>query len=232
MNANRVELVAGISNREFLELHAQPGRVGLVGGFTLINQMIQRAERHVDEDEQPSLWSHAFLCEGRRADGHHWVIESDLEIHRRHVRLGVQENRIVKFHDEQAYASLAVLDFGLAQDRVSALIGAGLEMVANRYRYSLRELLGTLAGLRKPERRGAENPLAREKSCFCSAFVQHVFRQVGVDLAPGLDVKHTTPEDISRSPVPHVTYLLRRGQKMPMIRRKIRVAVRKAARRL
>jgi hypothetical protein len=31
-----------------------------------------------------------------------------------------------------------------------------------------------------------------------------------MELAPGVDGKNTTPEDISRSPVPHVTYLLQR----------------------
>jgi hypothetical protein len=45
---------------------------------------------------------------------------------------------------------------------------------------------------------------------FCSAFVQLLCRKVGCDLAPGVDDKHTTPEDISRTSAPHVTYLLQR----------------------
>ena len=45
---------------------------------------------------------------------------------------------------------------------------------------------------------------------YCSAFVQHLFRKAGIDLAPGVHDKNTTPEDISRTTVPHVTYLLKR----------------------
>jgi hypothetical protein len=45
---------------------------------------------------------------------------------------------------------------------------------------------------------------------YCSALVQHLFRQAGFDLAPGLDLKNTTPEDIARTAFPHVTYLLQR----------------------
>ncbi len=33
---------------------------------------------------------HAFLFQGARHDGHHWVIESDLQINRKHIKLGVQ----------------------------------------------------------------------------------------------------------------------------------------------
>ena len=94
--------------------------------------------------------------------------------------------------------------------QVDVLLREGLELVADRARYSLRELLGTLIALRRPEYRGRKNLLARERSLYCSALVQHLFRKTGVDLAPGIDAKHTTPEDISRTPVPHVAYLLQR----------------------
>lgn len=90
------------------------------------------------------------------------------------------------------------------------LVREGLELVATRERYSLRELVGTLIALRHPGLRGRENLLARERSLFCSAFVQCLFRKIGFDLAPGVDQKHTTPEDISRTLTPHVTYLLQR----------------------
>ena len=45
---------------------------------------------------------------------------------------------------------------------------------------------------------------------YCSALVQYLFRKAGLDLAPGVDLKNTTPEDIARTAVPHVTYLLQR----------------------
>jgi len=200
--------VTGLSNREFLERYARAGCVGLSGGATLADKAICRAERHLDEQERWGAWSHAFLFEGERADGHQWVIESDLQFHHKHIRLGVQENRITKYFDEKYYSTLAVLDFGLTEAQVALLLREGLELVATRARYSLRELVGTLIALRRPELRGRENLLSRERSLFCSAFVQHLFRKADLDLAPGVDDKHTTPEDISRTPVPHVTYLL------------------------
>ena len=232
---NRIITVTGLSNPEFLEAHAQPGRVGLSGGVTLIDKAIARAERHLDDEGRWSLWSHSFLFQGRRPDGHHWVIESDLQIHRKHIQLGVQENRIAKYFDEELYTTLAVLDFGLTDEEVGVLLREGLELVANRERYSLRELIGTLMALRTPGLRSRGNLLARERSLYCSAFVQHLFRKAGFDLAPGVDDKHTTPEDISRTTTPHVTYLLQREparSKLAVLKTRLRRRVRARLRRL
>jgi len=211
-NQNETIVLTGLSNREFLERYARPGRIGLSGGVTLIDKAICRAERHIHGKKKWGAWSHAFLFEGERHDSHHWVIESDLQFHRRHVSLGVQENRVSKYFDEKLYTTLAVLDFGLTEAQTSCLLREGLELVAARARYSLRELLGTLIALRHPELRGRDNLLARERSMYCSAFVQHLFRKTGLDLAPGVFGKNTTPEDIAQTSVPHVTYLLTREQ--------------------
>ncbi len=209
-SANETVTVTGLSNREFLERYARPGRVGLSGGRTLVDKMICRAERHLDTEHRWGQWSHAFFFEGERADGHHWVIESDLQFHRKHIQLGVQENRVAKYFNEEYYTTLAVLDFGLNEAQVKLLLREGLELVATHTRYSLRELVGTLVALKHPGLRERENLLARECSLFCSAFVEHLFRKAGLKLTPGVDHKHTTPEDISRTSVPHVTYVLRR----------------------
>lgn len=203
-------VVTDLSNREFLERFAAAGRIGLSGGVTLVDKAICRAERHLDEQEAWSHWSHAFLFQGRRADGHHWVIESDLQIHRKHIHLGVQENRISKYFDERLYTTLAVLDLGLTEAQAATLVCAGLELVANRARYSVRELFGTLIALRRPELRGRNNLLARQSSLYCSALVHHLFRKAGLDLAPGVHLKNTTPEDIARMALPHTAYVLRR----------------------
>lgn len=208
---NGIVTLSGMSNQAFLDTYARPGRIGLSGGVTLIDKAIARAERHVNVSGQCSLWSHAFLFQGRRCDEHHWVIESDLQINRRHIRLGVQENRINKYFDESLYTRLAVLDFRLDENQVAGLLREGLELVASRARYSLRELVGTFIALRHPELRCQDNLLAREKSMYCSAFVRHLFRKSGLDLAPGVEEKHTTPEDISQTSVPHLTYVLKRG---------------------
>ena len=149
-----------------------------------------------------------MLFEGKRADRHHWVIESDLQIHRKHIQLGVQENRISKYYDEDVFPHLAVLDFGLNDSQSQAGLSEGLRMVALHAVYSLRELLGTAIALRHPSFRSHRNLLARRKSMYCSGFVQYVFTEAGIDLAPGVHASHGTPEDISRTPVPHATYLL------------------------
>ena len=207
---HRTVVATGLSNREFLDLYAGAGRIGLSGGVTLVDKAICRAERHLDERATWGSWSHGFLFEGRRPDGHHWIIESDLQIHRKHIQLGVQENRVCKYYDEQLYTSLAVLDLALTEAQIACLVREGLELVANRARYSLRELFGTFIALHHPEMRARVNVLAREKSLYCSALLQHLFRTTGIDLAPGVDLKNTTPEDIARTPAPHVAYLLQR----------------------
>lgn len=194
------QTVSGISNREFIHTYAAPGRIGLAGGADVISRLIAYAQRRIDDERRSSLWSHAFLFQGTRTDGHHWVFESDLEVHRKNIRLGVQENRIEKFCCEKNYPVLAVLDFGLGGDEVTAVLREALDMVAGRIRYSLRELMGTLIGMRRPAMRATPNPLSRSHSLFCSAFVTHVMRKAGIDPTPGLDVKHTAPEDLFRSP--------------------------------
>ena len=224
MAGNETVAVTGISNREFLERYARAGRIGLSGGVSLIDKAINRAERHLDAEERWGSWSHAFLFQGQRHDGHHWVIESDLQLHRKHILLGVQENRVSKYFDEGLYSTLAVLDFGLGAEQILVLLREALELVAGRARYSLRELVGTLIALRHPELRGRENILSRESSMYCSAFVQHLFRKAGIDLAPGVHAKNTTPEDICRTAVPHVTYLLQRSLvRTPLGRLRVRV---------
>lgn len=229
--ARELVIVQDATNQDFLLKFARPGCIGLSGGPTLVDRLITRAERRLDDQRRPGRWSHAFLFEGIRLDGQHWVIESDLQFDRKHIRLGVQENRLAKYHDRALYGPLAVLDFGLRDDQVAALLGEALSLVAGRTRYSLRELLGTYWGLHRPELRQRENLLARDCSLFCSAFIQHLFRKIGVDLAPGLDVKHTTPEDLSRTSVPHLTYLLPcqddGGAGSPRLRR-LRARLRKA----
>src|SRR5216684_3204273 len=125
---NGILRIEGLSNREFLERYARPGCIGLSGGTSLIDKAICRAQRHLDAEENWGMWSHAFLFQGRRADGHHWVIESDLQVHRKHIQLGVQENRISKYFDEELYTMLAVLDFNLSDDQVGCLLREAVDL--------------------------------------------------------------------------------------------------------
>jgi len=226
---NQTILVSGITNREFIERHAQPGRVGLCGGTTRIDSAIRLAQRHLHAERRWSDWSHAFLFEGKRLDAQHWVLESDLQILRKNIQLGVQENRADKYFDEKMFPTLAVLDFGLSETQVATLLREGLELVASRERYSLRELIGTLLVLKKPELRAQENRLAQQRSIYCSAFVKQLFHKTGIDLVPGVAGKNTAPEDLANSPLPHVKYLLLRempGARVAALARKIKTGVR------
>jgi hypothetical protein len=207
--------ITDLSNRDFLETYAHAGRIGLAGGWSLLDKALGRAQRHVDPLKNWSQWSHAFLFQGKRLDGRHWIIESDLQVGRKHIQLGVQENRIDKLFDESLYGTLAILDFGLGETQVARLLTEALELVATRARYSIRELFGTLFALRHPSLRGKPNVLGRDRSFYCSAFVHHLFRTAGLDLAPGLDVKNTTPEDLWRTLTPHATYVLAREAPTP-----------------
>ncbi|HSU55352.1 MAG TPA: hypothetical protein VLT36_14945 [Candidatus Dormibacteraeota bacterium] len=221
----RTLVLTGMTNQQFLEQCARPGRVGLSGGISLIDKAICRAERHLDETAKWGAWSHAFLFQGKRHDDHQWVIESDLQIHRKHIQLGVQENRVSKYYDERLYTTLAVLDFGISEEQIMCLLREALELVAGRARYSLRELVGTLIALKHPDLRNRDNVLARQSSMYCSAFVQFLFRKIALDLAPGVDHKNTTPEDISRTTVPHTRWLLQRevpGSKLADLRTRVR----------
>src|ERR1700733_13402440 len=69
---NRIVTMEGLSNREFLESCAQPGRIGLAGGTTLIDKAINRAQRHVDPRKVWSHWSHAFLFSKLPAPADAW----------------------------------------------------------------------------------------------------------------------------------------------------------------
>ena len=226
---NQVIIINGLSNREFLEQYAQPGRVGLCGGITKVDLAIRRAQRHLHAEHRWSDWSHAFIFEGRRIDGQHWVLESDIQILRKNIQLGAQENRADKYFDEKLFPALAVLDFGLTEAQVAVVLREALNLVASHHRYSLRELIGTLVALRKPDLRARENLLARERSAYCSAFVKLLYFGLGIDLTPGVAGKNTTPEDIARSPLPHVKYLLVRempGAKIAALGHKFKADVR------
>lgn len=197
-------------NESFLLAHAAPGRIGLAGGNALIDRGIRKAQRLLTTDAAGSAWSHAFLIGEQRSDGHWWVLESDLDLRHKQIRLGAQENRLAKYFDAAEWPNLAVLDFGLDAARSQRVLATALDLLANSTRYSLREIVGTALSLARPSLRTRENLLAREGSLYCSAFVQHCYASVGIEFVPGLSAKNTTPHDIASTAVPHrVERLLR-----------------------
>jgi hypothetical protein len=217
---NETIVIHDLSNKEFLDRFARAGRIGLSTGSSFPDRVIARAQRHLNVQGQWGTWTHAFIFEGTRVDGNHWVVESDLVCHEKHVQLGVQENRLDRYYDEKLYPSVAVLDFGLSQEQTLNLVRESLDLVARRTRYSLRELVGIFLAMKNPVLRKKENVLAQDESFFCSAFVAHLLRKVGLNVVPGLTAKNTAPDDLARSPLPHTTYLLERS---PAERRVVKV---------
>jgi hypothetical protein len=208
---NNIVYESGLSNREFFERHAAPGRIGLTGGSGFIDRGIRRVLKTQTAGTAP-LWSHAFLCSGQRLDGQQWILESDLEIHHKQIRLGVQENRAEKFANEVDYPNLAILDFGLDAEQTRRVMTEALNLVAGLTRYSLREIMGTFLALHRPSMRSRQNVLAREGSLYCSAFVQHCYAAIGLEFVPGVAVKNTTPEDIAATSLKRQAWLLVRDR--------------------
>ncbi len=195
-------------NIDFIEQHAAPGRIGLCGGQQWINKLIRKAQGPLTADGHRSMWSHAFLFSERRIDGHWWVIESDLDMRTKHVRLGVQENRASRYFDGAEYPNIAILDFGLDAAQTLRVQKAALDTLAGLTTYSLSELVGTLLSLHSRRLRGSENLLSKEGALYCSAFVQHCYGAVGIQFQPGVHGKNIAPHDIETSPVPHTIHRL------------------------
>lgn len=195
-------------NAEFLLRHAAPGRIGLVAGGDLISHLIRQAQSPLTRDGHRSLWSHAFIFSERRSDGRWWVIESDLDMRYKQMRLGVQENRIDRYFDANEFPNLAVLDFGLDDAQTRQVVTAGLDLLSGLTSYSLSELIGTMFAMRSRRLRKRDNLLAREGALYCSAMVQHCYAAAGLHLLPEVSGKNLAPHDIADSALPHQSYRL------------------------
>jgi hypothetical protein len=180
--------------------------VGLVGGTSALDRGIRIAQRRLTGDGAPSLWSHVFVFQGERIDGEAWLIESDFDVAKGRLRSGVQENRAGKYADPKAYPNAAVLDFGLSAGERRRLLSAALDLVVLRTPYALAGTLKTYWAIRS---RSLERDKERDE-VFCSAFVRTLYRHVGLDLVPGVAVRHTTPEHVSRAKPPHERHVLLR----------------------
>lgn len=210
------------SNADFIEQHAAPGRIGLCGGTDPINKLIRKAQAPLTADSHRSLWSHAFLFSERRRDGQWWVIESDLDVRFRQVRLGVQENRASRYFDAEAFPNLAILDFHLDEGQTQKVQVAALDLLSGLASYSLRELAGTLLAMHSTRLRMRDNLLAREGALYCSAMVQHCYAAAGIQFLPGVHGKNVAPHDIDESPLPHASHRLIRDLGISKVRRALR----------
>ena len=215
-------MMAGLSNAEFIEQHARPGRIGLCGGRDWINKLIRKAQAPLTADGHRSLWSHAFLFSERRSDGQWWVVESDLDVRYRQVRLGVQENRAARYFDAEAFPNLAILDFHLDDHKTRQVQVAAFDLLSGLSSYSLRELAGTLLAMHSTRLRGRANLLAQEGALYCSAMVQHCYGAAGIEFLPGVHGKNVAPHDIDESSLPHASHRLIRDLGVSRLRRAVK----------
>lgn len=183
-------------NADFIRTHAAPGRIGLCGTSDWIGKAIRKAQAPLTADGHRSLWSHAFIFSEQRADGHWWILESDLDLRGRQIRLGVQENRADRYFDETAFPNLAILDFDLDASQTRMVQVAALDLLAGLSRYSLSELVGTLFAMHSTRLRRRDNLLSKEGALYCSAMVQHCYAAAGIAFIPGVHGKNIAPQDI------------------------------------
>lgn len=196
------------SNADFIERHAAAGRIGLCAGGDTLSNLIRQAQAPLTGDGHRSLWSHAFLFSERRSDGQWWVIESDLDLRYKQMRLGVQENRVERYYDAEAFPNIAILDFGLDDAQTRQVVTAGLDLLSGLTSYSLSELIGTMFAMHSRRLRKRDNLLAKEGALYCSAMVQHCYAAAGIDLLPGVSGKNLAPHDIADSSLPHRAHRL------------------------
>jgi hypothetical protein len=190
-----------MKNLDFLERYGRAGCIGLVGADTPIDRAIRGAQKNLVPGKTRSLWSHALIFQGQRQDGRLWVIESDVDPSK---RIGVQENRIDKYADEKLHPNLGVLDLGLTPEQTQKVLGAALGFVASGAKYALGGILRTYAALLRQQTFRDRN----RDAATCSTLVAAVFRSAGFQLAPGVALRHTAPEHLAQTELPHTRYLL------------------------
>jgi hypothetical protein len=212
------ETAGALGNAAFIEKYAGLGRIGLCGGRDVINKLIRKAQAPLTSDGHRSLWSHAFVFSERRVDGQWWVIESDLDLRYRQIRLGVQENRVERYYDAEAFPNIAILDFGLDEEQIRKIQVAGLDLLSGLSSYSISELVGTLMAMHSRRLRRRSNLLAKEGALYCSALVQHCYAAAGIEFLPGVPGKNIAPHDIDESPLPHRTHRILRDLGVSTVR--------------
>jgi hypothetical protein len=218
MSEDHDDAPAASSNEAFIQRHAAPGRIGLCAGGDWISKVIRKSQAPLTDDGHRSLWSHAFLFSERRSDGHWWVIESDLDLRYKQMRLSVQENRAARYFDANEFPNIAILDFGLDEAQTRRVVGAGLDLLSGLASYSLSELVGTMLAMYSTRLRKRDNLLAKEGALYCSAMVQHCYAAAGIHLLPDVSGKNIAPHDIADSPLPHTAHRLVRDLGVSTIR--------------
>ncbi len=182
----------------FFVSHFRPGRIGFVGLDDMVGMAIREAQRRLTLDGTPSRWSHVFLMGEKRVDGELYIFESDLEpdLERPQFRNGAQESRLKKWCVE-AVEHAAVIDV-LEEDSLrNDLVAGALDFVYGAHvAYPIAQLVGTWWQI-IAARLWRANPFEDATALYCSSFVRHCLRKVGVDpVSEGIHLSNTAPEHL------------------------------------
>ena len=197
---DNVETITDQTPEEFLKAHAGVARIGLYGGLATISKAIREGQSFVTPDYLPSLWCHAWVFEGPRADDKEWIQESTLEWKwwPPQVRNGIQENRLGGYYKSPKKGQyFAVIDWSLNDEQQTAVLAAGLKLVSEQVPYPVGNLFRTLwLYWRHPEVFGTAQ-YREGKGYYCSAFVQKVYLAgAGIDFNEKVKTEFTSPEHV------------------------------------
>lgn len=199
---------------EFLASHHAPGRIGFVGATDPVGMAIREAQKRITLDGTPSRWSHVFLMGEVRRDGEPYIFESDLEpdLDRPQIRNGAQESRLRKWA-ATAVDHAAVLDLADTEHLVPALMSAALQFVYGEpVSYPIIQLVGTWLQIISA-RVWRANPFEDTKALYCSSFVRHLLREVGIDPVPAhIHLSNTAPEHLWQTPLAASRFVWRRRE--------------------
>lgn len=196
-----------VSNLAFIRQHARPGALILIGGSRGIENMLRYRQSPLSEGAK-SLWSHICVFEGQRDDKKDWIVESDLDFRGMKLINGYTESNTDRFERRDWYPNIAIMDFGLSALQVRRLMSE-IKLISQKPpRYPILKILYAIL-LNERDRIFANSDT--NKSLTCSAFVRHLYLQLGIDLSPQVSsVSATFPEDIFRTATTHQRYLLLR----------------------
>jgi hypothetical protein len=203
-----VESDHSVENLEFIRKHAKPGAIILIGGTRLLESVIRHAQR-MASDGSKNLWSHICVYQGIREDGSLWMHEVDLDFREFKLIKGYMESPVENVNDPKRYANIAIMDFSLTTSQRKFLFSQIKKFAQRQTNYSILAVLKSFFYAILGKRSNIFKKRYDERvPGTCSSFVRGLYLKLGIDLAPGVDVQATFPEDIFRTPLLHQRHLI------------------------
>jgi hypothetical protein len=197
------------SPEDFLQQHGRTGRVGLFGGSPVGHRIVRWGQSPITSDRLPSLWSHVVIFSEEKSAKFLYESDMDVGLFPPHLRDGAQRSPISKYFKERRWLYMSILDFLVTDDDAHRVLETCRRMIRQRVRYPVIGLIGTGLRYRIGGVHAGETGLD-SRGLFCSTFVQKAFMEIGIRFHQGVPLRHTGPEHIWQSAIPHHTYLRRK----------------------